>query len=136
MIELKSSLDKTQDIVSVEITVGGETFKAHDNEGLKELGTKITDKPFALEVFGEYNNNRYKNMKVRLIIQPVKSSNIGHFHWQDGFLYLTFKGKTGYTLYVYQGVSLEIALDLAFAESIGKEFGKVRSQLKDYVRIL
>ena len=126
MIELQSSEGKELSTSSVLLTIDEESFEVTDAVALKELGEKIQEgKAFTMEFEDD-----------SVLFMPVESSNIGHIHWSKNNLLMTFKGKNGFSVYGYNSVSRDIVMRLANAESIGKEFHKVKGDLGEYVRFI
>lgn len=65
----------------------------------------------------------------------IDSSMIGHLGWFNDEMFVTFPGKSGFTMYGYTGITDTRFADLINAQSIGRRFGLMRSEsLKDYVR--
>jgi hypothetical protein len=125
MIEIKSSIGDVKTIKKMKIITSKIQVLAGTEEVAKELGASI--------VAGETFVFSIDEMGVAM--NPVESSTVGHLGWFNEEMFVTFKGKLGFTMYGYKDVSGTRFVDLINATSIGRRFGLMRSEsLKDYVR--
>jgi len=125
MINIKASTGDEVTAKKVRVITGDGRAEATSNEQLEELGGAIAEgEAFVFSVDGK-----------GVAMHPVESSNIGHLGWFNDEMFVTFKGKKGFTLYGYAGVSDTRFVDLVSARSIGRRFGLMKSEsLKDYLR--
>lgn len=125
MIPIKASGTEDVEVKKMKVITGDGRAEATKPEQVAELGqTVVAGETFVFVVDGK-----------GVAMQPVESSNIGHLGWFNEEMYVTFKGKDGFTLYGYPGVTDTRFADLANARSIGRRFGLMKGEsLKTYFR--
>ena len=125
MIKITASTGEEGSAKKMKVITAESRAEATKDEQVEELGKTIV----AGETFVFVVDDK------GIAMHPVESSNIGHLGWFGGEMFVTFKGKEGFSLYGYADVSDTRFADLANAKSIGRRFGLMKSEsLKSYLR--